>query len=85
MSEPLVLREWRKFATKVLDPAAGPVQRAEMRMAWVTGARVVLAHLGRAPNANLPRRRVGQILEESKAAMDAEGRLCEERAKGGVK
>ena len=43
-------------------------------MAWVTGAHVVLAHLGHTPNVNLLRRRVGQLLEESKAA--------EERAKG---
>ena len=30
------------------------------------------------------RRRVAQLLGESKAAMDAEGWRCEERAKGGV-
>ena len=74
VNEPMVLREWMKFAAEVLDPAAGPVQRAEMQMAWVTGAHVVLAHLGHTPNVNLLRRRVGQLLEESKAA--------EERAKG---
>ena len=85
MHEPMVLREWRKFAAEVLDPAAGPVQRAEMQMAWVTGAHVVLTHLAHAPNANLLRQRVGQLLEKSKAAMDVNGRRCEERAKGGVK
>jgi len=68
VNEPMVLREWRKFAAEVLDPAAGPVQRAEMQMAWVTGAHVVLAHLDHTPNVNLLRRRVGQLLEESKAA-----------------
>ncbi|MGA2700539.1 MAG: hypothetical protein ABSH35_05515 [Isosphaeraceae bacterium] len=47
-------------------------------MAWVTEAHVVLTHLAHAPNANLLKRRVGQLLEESKAAMDAEGRRCEE-------
>ena len=46
-------------------------------MAWVTGAHVVLAHVAHAPNVNLLRRRVGQLLEENKAT--------EERAKGGVK
>jgi len=55
-----------------------------MQMAWVTGAYGVLAHLGHAPNDNLLRRRVGQPLKESKAAMDAEARRCAERAKGGV-
>ena len=53
MNEPMVLREWRKFAAEVLDPVAGPVQRAEMQMAWGTGAHVVLTHLAHAPNANL--------------------------------
>jgi len=56
-----------------------------MQMAWVTGAHVFLALLGHAPNVNLLRRRVGQLLEKSKAAMDVKGRRCEERAKGGVK
>jgi hypothetical protein len=33
-----ILREWKKFENQVLDPRAGPVQRAEMRSAFIAGA-----------------------------------------------
>ena len=40
-----ILREWKKFENQVLDPRAGPVQRAEMRSAFIAGAFVALETL----------------------------------------
>ncbi len=83
MNEPMVLREWRKLAAEVLDPAAGPVQQAEVLMAWVMAAHCVLAHLNRAPNGNCMSRQCGQVIAVGKVAMEYEERRCKERENGG--
>jgi len=67
-----------------MAPSAGPIQRAEMRLAWVASADILLAHLAcGATDGSLLSLRVRQLCKESKSAMAVEARRCEVRAASG--
>jgi hypothetical protein len=78
MSEPFMLEHWHEFE-RCIAPTAGPIQHAEMRLAWFAGVHQVLTHLAGAPDNLLLRMRTDFLLRESEAAIEDEGRRVVER------
>ncbi len=73
-----VLREWKNFES-TMDPRAGPIQHAEMRLAFVSGMWAALGLLDPAKNPRQLHEQCRRLYEELKVAIEEEQSRCEVR------
>jgi hypothetical protein len=73
-----VLQAWKDFES-ILDPKAGPIQHAEMRMAFISGMWAALGLLDPANNPLQLHEQCRRLYEELEVAMEEEQSRCEVR------